>query len=359
MTALEQTIIKKLFQGDGSRPAEAVGTKPRDHALREARVAGGAAPQDTAGQAGNHRARPEGGRQGRGTRTVPLASASPATAAVADAPSATMPQASLLMELAGQFSAAAPLTAGQAVEPEAPLPPAASPPATLAPVAPAAPSTPWRPMLQVDCLGWPDTANRLEAGAIGAIDSWTEGVNSVLRCGHKVLGFGSAAGGEGVTTLMLIAARRLAGQCLRVAVVDADLAHPGLAEALGLLPEAGWEASLSARLPLKEVAVESITDRLTVVPLLAAPADPPEAETATLRAAADLDTLAQNYDAVLVDLGGLCPGAIVHAIRRRLDALLLVQSVRSTTPDRIAALEQELAESGIVLAGIVQNFVAG
>ena len=88
-------------------------------------------------------------------------------------------------------------------------------------------------------------------------------------------------------------------------MVDANLPDPKLAQALGLLPEVGWEASLSAGLPLAEVAVESITDRLTVVPLLAAPAEPGGQGAEASRAVADLETLAQNYDAVLLDLGGL------------------------------------------------------
>jgi Mrp family chromosome partitioning ATPase len=281
-----------------------------------------------------------------------------------------MPSASLLSELTEQLeAAAAPLAPGWSAAAEQPLPP----PATV-PAGPAAPSAPWRPVLQVDRLNWPDTANRLEATASGAIDAWAEAVNGALRSGRKVLGFGSSSSGEGVTTLMLVAARRLAGQGLRVAVVDANLPDPKLAQALGLLPEVGWEASLSAGLPLEEVAVESITDRLTVVPLLAAPAEPGGQGAEAARAAADLETLAKTYDAVLLDLGGLeadataspppapragCPGTVRQAVRRRVDAVLLVHSVRATTPDRIDALQRKLAEAGIAVAGIVQNFVAG
>jgi Mrp family chromosome partitioning ATPase len=281
-----------------------------------------------------------------------------------------MPMGSLLSELTEQLeAAAAPLAPGWSVAAAQPLPP----PATV-PAGPASPPAPWRPLLQVDRLSWPDTADRLEATAIRAIDSWAEAVSGALRSGRKVLGFGSSSSGEGVTTLMLVAARRLAGQGLRVVVVDANLADPKLAQVLGLLPEVGWEASLSAGLPLQEVAVESITDRLTVVPLLSAPAEPGGQGAEASRAAADLETLAQNYDAVLVDLGGLeaeatappppaprapCPGTIVQAVRRRVDAVLLVHSVRATTPDRIDALQRKLADAGIALAGIVQNFVAG
>jgi Mrp family chromosome partitioning ATPase len=80
--------------------------------------------------------------------------------------------------------------------------------------------------------------------------------------------------------------------------------------------------------------------------------------------AADLDILSRNYDAVLVDLGELEIEAAARtplgqAIRSRLDAVVLVQSVRSTTPDRLERLQEKLAEAGVACAGTIQNFVAG
>jgi hypothetical protein len=242
----------------------------------------------------------------------------------------------------------------------------------------------------VDQVNWPETAGRLEAAAGGAVNTWVEAIGGIIGSGRKVLGFGSAASGEGVTTLMLIAARKLSGQGLRVVVVDADSSNPRLAQALGLLPPVGWEASICDGLPLAEVAIESLSDRLAVVPMLAAPRERSRSGDEASRAVADLDILARHYDVVLVDLGPLdaeaagsplagpagsqacrgtrtaaaagyprSPQTIGEAICRRLEALLLVQSVRTTTPDRIDALEQKLVAAGIVPAGIVQNFVAG
>jgi hypothetical protein len=80
------------------------------------------------------------------------------------------------------------------------------------------------------------------------------------------------------------------------------------------------------------------------------------------RAAADLKILAAHYDAVLLDLGPLeaaasgaaWPGAVCQG----LDAVLLVQNVRATTPNRVEDLQQKLAAAGVAHAGTIQNFVA-
>jgi Mrp family chromosome partitioning ATPase len=283
-----------------------------------------------------------------------------------DWPNPTMAVESLLSELAGPLDAAATLSA---TEPAAAPPPAAPEPAAP----PAAPAAAWRPRLQVDSLVWPNTANRLQVEVVAAMDRFVEGLTSILRSGRKVLGFGSSTHGEGVTTLLLAAARRLAAQDLRVALVDANPAKPGLAQSLGVLPQVGWEESLSGRLPLEEVAIESITDRLTLVPLREEEKDQCNSTqrpaTDVPRVAADLAVLAQNYDAVLLDLGPLETEAAAEAqmgtvpffqvVCQCLDAFILVHSVRATTPDRIEQLEEKLAAAGIACAVTVQNFVAG
>jgi Mrp family chromosome partitioning ATPase len=224
---------------------------------------------------------------------------------------------------------------------------------------PAAEPLRWRPMLQVDELLWPSVEDRLRTLAARWMDQLAAGLTNVLERGQKVLGFGCRTSGEGVTTLLTGAARRLVEQGLRVAVVDANLAGPNLAQSLGLLPQVGWADMLEGRLPLEEVAVESLADGLVVLPL----AEPLEGVALEpTRIAATLQTLAESYDVVLVDLGALESSessGTQREIARRMDAVLLVQNVRSTAADRLAGLRCDLAAEGVVHAGTIQNFVAG
>ena len=164
-------------------------------------------------------------------------------------------------------------------------------------------------------------------------------------------------------TLLLASGRRLANQGLRVVLVDANLTNPQVAQSLGLLPEVGWEETLSGRLPLEEVTIESVADRLAVLPVHDPVASPSQAVPDESRVAGSLETLAANYDAVLIDLGSLeglagASGPMGRGLRQRMDAVILVQNVRATTPNRLAELRSGLATAGIVHAGTIQNFVA-
>jgi Mrp family chromosome partitioning ATPase len=231
------------------------------------------------------------------------------------------------------------------------------------PQAHAGPATPsWHPLLQVDHFLWPDACQRLHSQAAGAMDQLADAFSAMVRQGRKVLGLGSCGEGEGVTTLVLAAGRRLVERGLRVVVVDANLADPQLAQRLGLLPQVGWEDALAGRLPLEEVAVESLGDRLAVLPVRE-PFAGTGSESDEPQMIASLETLAAHYDVVLVDLGGLedratVSGALARGIGARLHAVVLVHNVRQTTPDRLADVQRCLTAASIPQAGVVENFVA-
>ncbi|MGO9109384.1 MAG: hypothetical protein ACLP9L_09135, partial [Thermoguttaceae bacterium] len=68
-------------------------------------------------------------------------------------------------------------------------------------------------------------------------------------------------------------------------------------------------------------------------------------------------------DVVLVDLGPLAQvedeGTPSRDVAARMDAVILVQNVRLTTPNRLAEARRRLAASNLRCAGTIQNFVAG
>ena len=218
---------------------------------------------------------------------------------------------------------------------------------------------PWRPLLQVDRVIWPSIHARLLGTAPAAIEQMTEGLLTLCASGSKVLGLASCASGEGVTTLLLAAARKLMGQGRKVVLVDGNWGNPQLAQSLGLLPQIGWEETLCGGLPLEEVVIESLADGLAVLPVRG----PSASAIAPGQIAASFDILAREFDVVLVDLGPLAQvedeDSPSRDVAARMDAVVLVQNVRVTTPNQMAEVRQRLAASNLRYAGTIQNFVAG
>ena len=234
-----------------------------------------------------------------------------------------------------------------------------SPPAHAVTIAQEPDRTAWRPLLQVDRVIWPSIHPRLDTAAAAAIQQMSDGLSSICASGSKVLGLASCASGEGVTTLLLAAARNLLSQGRKVVVVDANWSNPQLAQCLGLLPQIGWEETLCGGLPLEEVVIESLADGLSVLPVR----EPSASSIAKSQIAASIDILAREFDVVLVDLGPLADAGNEDSSSRdvtaRMDAVILVQNVRVTTPNRLAEVRNRLAASNLRHAGTIQNFVAG
>jgi len=221
----------------------------------------------------------------------------------------------------------------------------------------------FRPMLQVDGFCWPKICNEVDTSADAQLDRLADGLVAGLAEGRKVVAVGSSQKGEGCTTLLLSTAKRLTERGIRVVLVDGDLTDPQLARRLGLASEAGWEAVVAGWLPLEEVLVESIQDRLTLLPLCKMPDGQSRTILDDTSLATTLERLRRHYDLVLVDLGALdqetgsC-GPPPETAGNQIDAAVLVHDVRSTLPCRLAKTAGYLAAAGIVQAGIIENYVS-
>jgi Mrp family chromosome partitioning ATPase len=217
----------------------------------------------------------------------------------------------------------------------------------------------WCPMLQVDRVVWPAIHNRLQGAAQAAIAQMTDGLHEIASSGRKIIGLASCGRGEGVTTLLSAAARNLLGRGKKVVLVDNHWSNPQLARCLGLLPQIGWEESLSGGLPLEEIVIESLADGLAVLPVR----EPPASAITKAKIAASLETLVREFDLVLVDLGPVeemeDKSTPAHDVAARMDAVVLVQNVRSTPPHRLAEVRTRLSAAKMPYAGTIQNFVAG
>ena len=240
-----------------------------------------------------------------------------------------------------------------------PMPADASSPAGAEEVSQAV-SPHWR----VAQLHWPRVCLALEAKAAAALDRVAGAILSAAGEGKKVFGFVSLRAGEGATTLLLCAARRLAERGYRLLLADANLQHPDLAEQLNLAPQVTWEQAAEGLLTLQEVLIESPTDGITILP-----------RNSSSRSKADrlagypaeigrgLNQLRPLYDVILVDMGVLDHVAEALALEEvkevgLVEGLVMVRNVRGqTVRTELANLRQRFQTAGIPVIGIVDNCV--
>ena len=117
------------------------------------------------------------------------------------------------------------------------LPPAAEEPPAPAET-PAAPQ--FKPAWQVDRFTWPRICRRLVARAAEEFNRLADALLAANARGQKALAIAGCCRGEGATTLLLCAARRLAERGIKLILVNADLNRPRLAKRLGVQPQSGW-----------------------------------------------------------------------------------------------------------------------
>jgi Mrp family chromosome partitioning ATPase len=211
----------------------------------------------------------------------------------------------------------------------------------------------FRPAFQVEQFAWSAGATRLGRAAGIQLDRLADGLAGGLADGRRVAALAGCRRGEGCTTLLLCAARRLAERGMKVMMVDADFDTPALGRRLGLLPETGWEDVLAGHLPVGEAVIESHADGLAVLPLRG----PLAANVNALPTGQTFATLRKHYDLVLVDLGQLDSAAEAVA-KQGIDAVTLVRNVRLTPPEEAAGMGSRLAAAGIWEAGVAENFVS-
>ena len=209
---------------------------------------------------------------------------------------------------------------------------------------------------------WPRLCRRLIARAAGELDRLADALLAANGQGQKVLAFAGCRRGEGATTLLLCAARRLAERGIKPVLVDADLVQPRLANRLGVQPQFGWDETEEEGRSLDQAIVEATANNVALLPVRerSAECQRPAADPAYLPAC--LNLLREHYDMVLVDLGPLEEAeradGVISRTARLVDAILLVRNHRLTSAEHLAACQEQLTAAGTVVAGIIENFVA-
>ena len=227
--------------------------------------------------------------------------------------------------------------------------------------APAATDKTFRAMLQVDNVVWPKFCADMSPPVEVELDQLAAGLLDGNGARRAVVGIAGASPGAGCTTLVLGVARRLARHGVNLVVMDANPANPALASRLGLLPEVGWEAVAAGRLEVAEALIESIQDKITLLPLCdpGAVLGAAGAESPPVAARLAMETLRRHYDVVLVDLGvpGAGGDAVLGLVADWLDAAAVVHDVRGGASEALAGARGRLEAFGITVAGVAENFV--
>ncbi len=206
-----------------------------------------------------------------------------------------------------------------------------------------------RPAIQLERFAWPSLVSRWMRGCGEQLDGVVDALLRAARKEQRIIGFSSYRPGEGVSSVVLAAARRLSQRRCRFVVLEANWNAPQLARRLALLSTDGWEAAIEGRRDLADVMVGADEGRAAVVPAMRAPdgkADPP-------RIAETYDLLRQNYEIILVDLpprgcGLPCLGTLC-------DAVVLVQHPRQTRSRELQQYAEQWSSEGVGVLGVVQN----
>ena len=222
----------------------------------------------------------------------------------------------------------------------------------------------FQPAWQVDHFTWPRVCRRLMARAAEELDRLADALSAANVQGQRVLGMAGYRRGEGATTLLLCAARRLAERGIKLALIDADLTRPRLAKRLGVQPQFGWdEVAANEEASLARAIVEAAANNLALLPLREPSEEAGRCDRDPSRLARCVEILRSRYDMVLVNMGPLEESGRIGGIADwtaagTIDAVVLAHDQRITTEDELFKVEGQLAVAGIAAVGIVENFAA-
>ena len=216
----------------------------------------------------------------------------------------------------------------------------------------------FNPVWEVDNLQWPVVVDKLMQQRAQSMSHVAEHMKTACQDGLSVLGVTSASQGEGRTTVACCLARLAAAHGLNVALVDIDLDHPTLCVQTNMEVEHDWRDCLSEDVSLEEVAVHSIDDQLTVLPLKPR-GGRPGLLASDSRIADILADLAESFELVIVDCSKTSSsGNVITGLAHTkiFDAAIVVVDRRDSEADRVEDAVRMIQQTGIESIGIVDNF---
>ena len=175
-------------------------------------------------------------------------------------------------------------------------------------------------------------------------DAIESGLNSVIVTSTKT--------GEGRSSVAVGLAMAAAAAGKRVALVDANIEQPDLANELRLELQYGWVDTIRAGLPIKEVAVHAVEDGVTLIPLM-----PPKGKNAATgyEVVQLVDLLKDKFELIILD-GPTSQSTQIHQCASAVDSAIIVRDMTRTDTLAINEFSYRLRESGVQGVGVVENF---
>ena len=218
---------------------------------------------------------------------------------------------------------------------------------------------PFRPQWEVDGFDFPAICQELHQKSAEGLAELLRAVLTRAWRGKNVVAFTSFGHSEGTTTVALCIARLAASFSARVALLDGNIEHPTLAEALDLEVSASW-SDMSRDVPLVEAAIGSADDRMVVLPLVAENEEEWK-NAARQRAGSVIASLADSFDLVLIDAGPIYQAAHVWFSANHgpvIHTATVVRDLRRTANSQLEDVCLRLQQAGIQDVAIVDNFRA-
>ncbi|REJ94795.1 MAG: hypothetical protein DWQ35_07515 [Planctomycetota bacterium] len=215
-----------------------------------------------------------------------------------------------------------------------------------------------RPAYEVDDLAWPDVCRTLVTRCGSELATTTKTLVDHSRAGARVVYVSGVHGGEGVTTITLCLAQRLASVGLKVALVDAHFERPALAAAVGISPAAGWEDIAREGHGIGEVMIQSQAEHVALLPLRGVVTQP-HVLVNDLYWPATLTTLAAHYHCVIID-GPPWVSAAANTIlslgdHASLDAAIFVTGTANDSLYELSLATGQFAGVGAEVLGVIEN----
>ena len=216
----------------------------------------------------------------------------------------------------------------------------------------------FNPSWEVDLFYWPEVVKQIEASHSDAFRQVGKHLRLANRDGLKVMAITSGERGVGRSTVSMHMARCAASAGLRVALVDGDTYCPSLIDQLRLDMQQGWQDCLFENVPLHEIAIHSIADRITLFPLTSVISQQ-QVHANLHRMAKLIRRISNAFDMVFIDANRLnleqrdMVGVDQETV---VDAAIVVVDTELSIKEKVDSAVSILQRMGIASIGLVENF---